>query len=77
MDTAYREAHWRDFAKTFQHLALALALALGTYWAKTKDLANRGGHFVRRSENIHGYVTSAAVDNQANKPPKLFVMTEK
>ena len=51
--------------------------ALGTYWAKTKDLAKRGGHFVRRSENIHGYVTSAAVDNQANKPPKLFVMTEK
>ena len=25
----------------------------------------------------NGYVTSAAVDNQANKPPKLFVMTEK
>ena len=22
MDTAYREAHWRDFAKTFQHLLI-------------------------------------------------------
>ena len=51
--------------------------ALGTYWAKSKDLANRGGHFVRRNQNIQGYITSAAVDNQAKKPPKLSVMTMK
>lgn len=51
--------------------------ALGTYWAKSKDLANRGGHFVRRSQNIQGYITSAAVDSQAKKPPKLSVMTMK
>ena len=58
------------------HCEAVVKEALGTYWGQCKSLANREGHFIRRSENIESYVTSEAVDSQANKPAKLSFMTQ-
>ena len=50
--------------------------AMGAYWSKSKNLANRQGHFVRRSSRIETYLVSEAVDNEVKKRPKLYVMVE-
>ena len=34
------------------HCEAVVKEALGTYWGQCKSLANREGHFIRRSENI-------------------------
>ena len=50
--------------------------AMAAYWSTSKDLANRQGHFVRRSNRIETYLVSEAVDHQVKKQPKLYVMME-
>jgi hypothetical protein len=50
--------------------------ALANYWSQSKQLGNRNGHFIRRSEDINTYVISKAVDSMKKKPAKLDVMLE-
>ena len=50
--------------------------AMDTYWGQCKTDANKGGHFIRRSENIQSYFVSEAVNSQVKKPVKLSIMTD-
>ena len=44
------------------------------YWKESKDLKNRDGHYIRRSENIRSYLVSKSVDGLRNKEPKAPFM---
>ena len=48
--------------------------ALELYWAKAKRLGERGGHWIRKSDNIIPYIVSAAVDTIVNKKPEVNFM---
>ena len=41
--------------------------ALELYWTKAKRVGERGGHWIRKSDNIIPYIVSAAVDTIVNK----------
>ena len=48
--------------------------ALELYWAKAKRVGERGGHWIRKSDNIIPYIVSAAVDTIVNKKPEVNFM---
>ena len=49
--------------------------ALKLYWAKAKRMKERGGHWIRKSDNIIPYNVSEAVDTIVNKKPDVtFLM---
>lgn len=50
--------------------------ALASYWGRQSMVANRAGHWVRRSEDIRHYAISEAVDTIVNKPPSVPFMAE-
>ena len=58
------------------HCDAVVKEALDSYWGKCKMVTNRGGHFIRRSDNINSYIVSEAVDSQVKKHVKLSTMTD-
>ena len=39
---------------------------LSTYWANSRRVGDRQGHWIRRSEDIHSYTVSKSVDSLGN-----------
>ena len=54
-----------------QHADELIKAAMRRYWEKSKAMADRSGHFVRRSEKIDDFVVSKVVDKLVSEPPKL------
>ena len=50
--------------------------AMETYWAESKHVKDRSGHFIRRSEDIKSYVVSASIDSEKRRPAKLSIMNK-
>ena len=50
--------------------------ALASYWGRQTMVANRAGHWVRRSGDIRQYAISEAVDRIVNLPPSVPFMSE-
>ena len=48
--------------------------ALELYWAKAKRVGEKGGHWIRKSDNIIPYIVSAAVDTIVKKKPEVNFM---
>ena len=51
-----------------QHADPLIREAIKDMFKNTKDINNRGSHFVRRNQNIKDYVVSQSVDSLVKKP---------
>ena len=51
--------------------------ALALYCGKYKKDGDKGGHFIRRSENIKPYLVSEAIDTIVKKPVKIPMLAKK
>ena len=51
--------------------------ALALYCSKYKKDGDKGGHFIRRSENIKAYLVSEAIDTIVKKPVKIPMLAKK
>ena len=48
--------------------------ALELYWTKAKRVGERGGPWIRKSENVIPYTVSQAVDTIVSKQPEVDFM---
>ena len=48
--------------------------ALDLHWAKAKRVGEKGGHWIRKSENVIPYTVSQAVDAIVSKQPEVDFM---
>ena len=53
------------------HCDLLVKESIADYWRQFLRVGDRGGHFVRRSDNVINWTVSKAIDTLVKKAPKL------
>lgn len=59
---------------TVAHCDSVVDEAIDLYWSKAKRVGERGGHWIRKSDNIRSFITSKAVDSLVNEKPEVPFM---